>query len=118
MPTCMAFNCANTTGKTDDKSVIFTRIPSRPDQARVEWLTRLHREDIDPKKFMPGKDHVLCSKHFEDGCFEVDMEARLMHGVEKRKFKDTAMIVPTIFSHIRPTLPRQHTKNRMAIRKK
>ncbi|KAL5011770.1 hypothetical protein ScPMuIL_010321 [Solemya velum] len=114
MPTCMAYNCANTSGKTDDKSVIFTRIPATPDHVRVEWLTRLHREDIDPKKFLPGKDHVLCSRHFDERCFEIDMALKLMKGVEKRKFKDTTTIVPTIFSHVRPTAPRPNTEQRMA----
>ncbi|KAL5021024.1 hypothetical protein ScPMuIL_000179 [Solemya velum] len=110
----MAYSCANTTGKTDDKSVIFTRIPATPDHVRVEWLTRLHREDIDPKKFLPGKDHVLCSRHFDERCFEIDMALKLMKGVEKRKFKDTTTIVPTIFSHVRPTAPRPNTEQRMA----
>ncbi|KAL5022168.1 hypothetical protein ScPMuIL_001323 [Solemya velum] len=42
------------------------------------------------------------------------MALKLMKGVEKRKFKDTTTIVPTIFSHVRPTAPRPNTEQRMA----
>jgi len=110
----MAFNCGNTTGKTADKSILFTRIPSKPDSVRVEWLTKLHREDIDPKKFEPGKYDVLCSVHFEDDCFEIDGPSRYMEGIIKRKFKKTMTIVPTIFYHTRPVRVRQHTEHRIA----
>ncbi|KAL5011037.1 hypothetical protein ScPMuIL_013342 [Solemya velum] len=114
MLTSMAYSCANTTGRTDDKSVIFTRIPATPDHVTVECLTRLHREDIDPKKFLPGKNHVLCSRNFDERCFEIDMALKLMKGVEKRKFKDTTTIVPIIFSHVRPTAARPNTEQLMA----
>lgn len=120
MPTCMAFGCSNTTGrsKVDGKSVLFTRIPSAPDSVRIEWLTRIHRADIDPKTFFPTNQNVLCSEHFTPECFEIDMRAKIMEGIEKRKFKDTTTITPTLFSHKQSAKTRQHTEKRLARKEK
>lgn len=61
--------------------------------------------------FVPTKASRLCSEHFEDECFKVDMfEAVVGHprGTRKRRvLKEGA--VPTLFAHRTAPIPRLHT---------
>ncbi|KAM4702317.1 THAP domain-containing protein 2 [Discoglossus pictus] len=63
MPTtCAAFGCTNNSKK--DSQVTFHRFPSNP-KRRAEWLKHINRES-----FFPGIHTFLCSKHFEESCFD------------------------------------------------
>ncbi|KAM4795911.1 THAP domain-containing protein 2-like [Rhinophrynus dorsalis] len=63
MPTsCAAFGCTNNAKR--DKSVSFHRFPSNI-KRRTEWLKYVNREN-----FFPGFNTFLCSKHFEESCFD------------------------------------------------
>ncbi|KAE8625029.1 hypothetical protein XENTR_v10006134 [Xenopus tropicalis] len=80
MPTtCAASECKNNSKK--DSQVTFHRFPADP-KRRAEWLKHLNREN-----FFPTLHTFLCSKHFEESCFD-----RTGQTVRLR-----ANAVPTIF---------------------
>ncbi|XP_063809854.1 THAP domain-containing protein 2-like isoform X2 [Pseudophryne corroboree] len=63
MPTtCAAFGCTNNSKR--DNWVTFHRFPSNPER-RKQWLNLMNREN-----FCPGLHTFLCSRHFEESCFD------------------------------------------------
>ncbi|XP_069613512.1 THAP domain-containing protein 2-like [Ranitomeya imitator] len=63
MPTtCAAFGCSNNSKR--DIHVTFHRFPSNPER-RIQWLNLVNREN-----FSPSLHTFLCSKHFEESCFD------------------------------------------------
>ncbi|XP_066432204.1 THAP domain-containing protein 2-like [Eleutherodactylus coqui] len=63
MPTtCAAFGCSNNSKR--DNQVTFHRFPSNPER-RKQWLNLVNREN-----FSPSLHTFLCSKHFEESCFD------------------------------------------------
>ncbi|XP_071992319.1 THAP domain-containing protein 2-like isoform X1 [Engystomops pustulosus] len=80
MPTtCAAFGCSNNSKR--DNQVTFHRFPSNPER-RKQWLNLVNRDN-----FSPSLHTFLCSKHFEESCFD-----RTGQTVRLR-----ANAVPTIF---------------------
>ncbi|XP_040280744.1 THAP domain-containing protein 2-like [Bufo bufo] len=62
MPTtCAAFGCSN---NSRVNQVTFHRFPSNPER-RKQWLNLVNREN-----FTPSLHTFLCSKHFEESCFD------------------------------------------------
>ncbi|CAH2222732.1 THAP domain-containing 2 [Pelobates cultripes] len=63
MPTsCAAFGCTNNSKR--DRRVTFHRFPSNL-KRRTEWLKYVNRDN-----FFPGLHTFICSKHFEESCFD------------------------------------------------
>uniref|UniRef100_UPI00398F4FC3 THAP domain-containing protein 2-like n=1 Tax=Pristiophorus japonicus TaxID=55135 RepID=UPI00398F4FC3 len=80
MPTsCAAYGCSAVYKKNTDTS--FHRFPSNPGR-RTEWIRRVRRVN-----FKPSKHTFLCSKHFEQPCFD--------RTGQTRRLREDA--VPTIF---------------------
>ncbi|GCC29250.1 hypothetical protein chiPu_0007688 [Chiloscyllium punctatum] len=80
MPTsCAAYGCTAVYRKNTNTS--FHRFPSNP-WRRTEWIRLVRREN-----FKPSKHTFLCSKHFEQTCFD--------RTGQTRRLREDA--VPTIF---------------------
>ena len=71
MVNCSAIGCNNRSEWFTDGSVSFHRIPSKKNNAlRQQWLHNIRREGELPK----DSGFYICSTHFEDDCFERDMQ--------------------------------------------
>ena len=83
MPICAAFGCANQMGKVD-KSISFHRFPgAKKEEIQLQWIRNVSR-----KGWRPSVRSVLCSKHFEESCFQ--------RNEVRPRLKDGA--IPTIFT--------------------
>ena len=100
MPSCLAFGCTNTTGRTVEKS--FYKIPNpKNEKARASrWLHNMGNARWTVNNFVASKDRVLCSDHFHPDCFKRDLKFELMPHLMKTKKRDFVPgAVPTIFPH-------------------
>ena len=89
MTNCGAPGCTNRSA--NNKNLSFHRLSSRKGDIKKKWLHKLGRKNV-PETLS------LCSEHFEQSCFERDLQAELMPNVKrKRVLKEDA--VPTIFNH-------------------
>ena len=106
MVNCCVPECTNHSTKT--KSVSYHKIPT--DQAlQKAWIARIKRENLPPVK-----NCYVCSEHFEDSCFEVNLMEKLSGMKRKRKLKSDA--VPSIFnfsSSTKPAKRRATSENRI-----
>ena len=70
MPSCAAFGCKNRSSQ--NKELRFYQIPGegRDKQLRQGWLANIRRAGEQPK----DKGFYICSKHFEDDCYESDIK--------------------------------------------
>ena len=95
MPTrCVAAACSNT---HRDGVSLFTL--SRDRCLREKWVKQVHRTRA---QWNPTENSVLCSKHFEEDCFEPGTDIAAQFGIKlTRKLKPEA--VPSIFVRKRPT---------------
>ena len=96
MPHCVAFDCnIQAKNKENDPKV---RLHNFPNDAAIRraWIHAVGRTSL-------PKDPRLCSKHFEEDCFEESylMEVRLMGSSNSKKSLKPGAI-PTLFSHKRP----------------
>ncbi|XP_029469107.1 THAP domain-containing protein 2 [Rhinatrema bivittatum] len=99
MPTsCAAFDCTSVWKK--DSNISFHRFPLQAER-RKRWIQQVNRQN-----FSPSLHTFLCSKHFEDSCFDrTGQTVRLRHDA-----------VPTLFdfpAHLGPkvSLPQQSDSN-------
>ena len=96
MPHCVAFECSiQAKNRKKDPKIRFHKFPD--DVAiRRAWIHAVGRT------LLP-KDPRLCSKHFEEHCFEESylMEVKLMGSSNSTKSLKTGAI-PTLFSHKPP----------------
>ena len=71
--------------------------PSRPNQKGLlrQWMARIGRVD-----FVPTSASRVCSAHFEENSFQVDLVGQLLpeHREEKRARRLKADTVPTLFA--------------------
>ena len=77
MSGCAAIGCVNSSGK--NPSLSFHQIPSnKRKEIRQEWLRRIKRGQNE--KYLP-EDLTLyiCSEHFENDCFERDLQVRFIN---------------------------------------
>ena len=98
MPSCQAYGCSNTSGRTPGKLSYFRFPNSVHEKSQVE--RSLHNigtgQTINTFKF--GRDKVVCSDHFHRDCLEIDLRAQHLGYTPKRtNLKPGA--VPTIFKH-------------------
>ena len=98
MPSCVAFNCNNKTGKTNIGGISFHKYPLKNDQLLKQWVQNTARSG-----FAPNPTSTLCSDHFEVDCFEEDGYAKYMLRTPDKKRRAPRRLkqdaVPTIFSH-------------------
>ena len=96
MPHCVAFECSiQAKNRKKDPKIRFHKFPD--DVAiRRAWIHAVGRTSL-------PKDPRLCSKHFEEHCFEESylMEVKLMGSSNSTKSLKTGTI-PTLFSHKPP----------------
>ena len=96
MPHCVAFECSiKAKNRKKDPKIRFHKFPD--DVAiRRAWIHAVGRTSL-------PKDPRLCSKHFEEHCFEESylMEVKLMGSSNSTKSLKTGAI-PTLFSHKPP----------------
>lgn len=96
MPHCVAFECSiQAKNRKKDPKIRFHKFPD--DVAiRRAWIHAVGRTSL-------PKDPRLCSKHFEEHCFEESylMEVKLMGSSNSTKSLKTGAI-PTLFSHKPP----------------
>ena len=99
MPTCQAYKCTNTTGRTT-KGKSFFKIPepkNATEQKRAQqWLDNMGlRQDIKTFKFR--RNSVLCGDHFHKNCIKRNLmyeHFNMQPGI--KEFVEGT--VPTIFS--------------------
>ena len=96
MPHCVAFECSiQAKNRKKDPKIRFHKFP---DDAAIRraWIHAVGRTSL-------PKDPRLCSKHFEEHCFEESylMEVKLMGSSNSTKSLKTGAI-PTLFSHKPP----------------
>ena len=93
MPHCIAFECIiQVKNRKKDPKIRFHKFQDDAAIRRV-WIHAVGRTSL-------PKDPHLCSKHFEEHCFEESylMEVKLMGSSNSTKSLKTGTI-PTLFSH-------------------
>ena len=101
MPSCQAFGCSNTSGKTKAKiRKSYFMIPRPVNDSEREragkWLHDMGTGHT-VCKFKFGKDKVLCSDHFHEDCIKEDLRAKYMGHKPIVHLKEGA--IPTIFGY-------------------
>ena len=98
MPSCQAYGCSNTSGKTPGKrSYYHFPNPAREKECAERWLHNIGTgHTINNFKFT--RDKVVCSEHFHPSCFEVDKKGKLL-GYEPKRRNLKPGAVPSIFTH-------------------
>ena len=95
MPHCAAFGCTNSSAA--DESLSFFRFPVKDPSLLKQWIHAIGRQ-----KFSPTKHSRLCSVHFKEEYFELDIYSQIMaqeHTKRRRGRRLKAGSVPTIFGH-------------------
>ena len=100
---CIAYDCSNK--DADKKGLSFFRLP-KDHKHRLTWFRNLRL--VDP----PNTDNVrVCSEHFTEECFVVDMQAAM--GFKRAKRSLTKDAVPTLFSFNKLAVPRMLSERRV-----
>ena len=112
MAWCAANNCFYRTDNNPEK-VIFFSLPKNK-KIKNEWLTRIKRVSF-------PKNVTLCSRHFEEDCFDASWD--LQHRLSGPKFPARKLLphaVPTLFhynNYGKPSVIRDGSRKRNAARK-
>lgn len=108
MSWCAVFGC-NSNGKRD-KDITFFSLPSDA-KLRNQWITMIKRTEL-PKRV------YVCSKHFEESCFDPSwkMQVEMLGGKIKRKLLPGS--VPTLFSYKQKPHERSTSMKRKAVAEK
>ena len=111
MPLCAAFGCNNRTGgtKNEPPDVSFHAFPHRNPELMKKWLHNLSR-----KGYQPSFAAKLCSRHFTDACYKVNLYEKyvgLSPGKKSRRIlRDDA--VNTEFVHRQSNAISQQSSDR------
>ena len=97
MPTCIAYGCSNTSGKSDIKRGFF-RVPvpknEEEEKRAARWLHNIGTGyTVNMFRFTVG--NKVCEDHFHPDCFEKNLQAEMLNYRANRKLGSGA--VPTIF---------------------
>ena len=95
MPWCTAYNCNTSSAKGKNPNrYSFHQYPLNDKDLLDDWLNNVKR-----KGFKPTVHSTLCSKHFEDACFEEDLYKKYVGRSPGKRKKRTLKkgSVPTIF---------------------
>ena len=101
MPWCSACGCNNRSGCGD---LTFFSFPIDKAQLCRQWTRRCGRV-LQAKpliRWSPTRHSVLCTAHFDESCFEVDLYKTLMVGYPSKRRRPLRLkpgSVPTLFEH-------------------
>ena len=105
MPTsCSAHDCTNRYGM---EGLLWKKIP-RDKILKWAWKEKIKRQVL-PKEIW------LCSKHFDNECFERDLKTELLNGSDDPMYKIKDDAIPTIFSYTKKPGPRKASLRRSII---
>ena len=97
MPSCCVPDCWNDNKKQECHHLSWFRFPLGQNQKGLlrQWLARIGRVD-----FVPTSASRVCSAHFEENSFQVDLVGQLLpeHREGKRARRLKADAVPTLFA--------------------
>ena len=94
---CAAFNCNNDSRETKGSvPPIHYHVFATEESILKQWLAKISRADL-----VVTKNSRLCSRHFDDECYERDLKAELLGTPRQFRLKPDA--VPTKFSHLPET---------------
>lgn len=100
---CCVPECTNYSKKTE--SVSYHKLPSKQ-AIQKSWIAHIKRANLPPLQYC-----YVCSDHFEDSCFEVDLMEQLTGVKRKRRLKAGA--IPSLFNFVKPAKRRTTTENRL-----
>ena len=96
MPTCLAPDCPNTTGKVKKSFFLFPKpINDAVKQQVKKWLINLET-GLKIETFKFGKNSLICEEDFHSKCFARDLKSELMNLPLKKKLIPGA--IPTIYT--------------------
>ena len=91
---CAAFDCNNDSRETKGSvPPIHYHVFPTEESILKQWLAKISRADL-----VVTKNSRLCSRHFDDECYERDLKAELLGTPRQFRLKPDA--VPTKFSHL------------------
>lgn len=71
MPRCSVPGCDNDSRKEVCKNLSWYVFPLGDRRLLAAWIGRIRRKD-----FSPTKNHRICSAHFEESCYQLDLQAQ------------------------------------------
>ena len=78
---CAAIDCTNSSGKKNDESISFFKLPKDPERKKLE-ISKLKCENL------PKEENIyVCHFHFDSSCF-------------KRDFRVSSIFQPFYFIHL------------------
>nr|XP_022296455.1 uncharacterized protein LOC111106186 [Crassostrea virginica] len=108
MPECQAKFC--TVRRGQGYNTFSIPDPKRDYDLCKRWIHNLGNDKLNIKTFVFAYHKIVCEKHFEEDCFEDDIEARLMNFKPRKKLKKGA--VPTIFLDSKISKKRESSEKR------
>eukprot|EP00105_Crassostrea_gigas_P012643 XP_011428697.1 PREDICTED: uncharacterized protein LOC105329205 [Crassostrea gigas] len=114
MPECQAKFCTVRRGQGFNTFSIPD--PKHDYELCKRWIHNLGNKKLNIKTFVFAYHKIVCEKHFEEDCFEDDVEARLMNFKPRKKLKKGA--VPTIFKDSKTPKRREASEKRIKKKEK
>ena len=111
---CVAYNCKNGSFKNqpNGERVAFFAFPEK-NALRKIWIGKIKR-----KNWKPSKGSKLCSKHFEDKCFEQNMAVFRSLGWTAGRLTLKKDAIPTIFNFSNSSTETRERQTRPAFAKR
>ena len=75
MPSCLAFGCSNTSGKTQDVSYYQIPDPKKNRALASRWLHKTGNSKWNVNNLIPSRDRGVCSEHFHPNCLQRDLNS-------------------------------------------
>ena len=100
MPTCQAYKCMNTTGRTTKGKSFFKILEPKNETERKRAQQWLHNMGMgqDIKTFKFSRNSVLCEDHFHKDCIKRNLMYEHFN-MQPGKKELVEGAVPTIFAH-------------------
>lgn len=89
------FNTSNTGCKKPGLSFHVIPNPAKRPEICRRWIAALKVEKYDVKKYKFSHSNVVCSEHFVEEDFIIDLQAKLLCTNKKTRLKEDA--VPSVF---------------------
>lgn len=111
---CAAFNCTNGSSKNQpqQEKVAFFSFPEK-NPFRQSWIVKVKR-----KNWQPSKSSKLCSKHFEESCFEQNIALMESVGCKPSRLRLKNDAVPTLFLYSSTENEKKTTRSAFAKRRR
>ena len=110
---CQAYGCRNASGKGLEK--YFHTIPNKEKKPELfrKWAAAMKVEKFLKPSYKFNRNDVLCSDHFHEDDWEVDMRAKLRGSKPRNILKEHA--VPSVFLHKTSKAARETTVSRIFV---